>query len=190
MDNNKRITAIGLALIIMGLTACSQKQMDNPYGNIVAGLGDNAAYAFLEMDYKYNVMVTSDGIYDEGEESQAAIYCDVYYYTGGEVKKLGTIMSDGTAYPVSFSKDGIFVASGHSVGKYVISEKEGILSLEKGVYEKFDSFGNPSYTIIANGIEMESTESEYQEMQKEYAASQIIHFSYGSNGSINEIRKW
>lgn len=189
MGNNRRITTLGLLLIMICLAACGQKQMENPYGTVVARLEDNTAYAFLEMDYQYNVMVTSDGIYDEGTENQAAICCDVYYYTGDEVKELGTIMSDGTAYPVSFLRDGIFVVSGHGVEKYVISEKEGILSLEKGIYEKFDSSGNVSYTSIVNGIERELTESEYQEILDEYAASQVVHFSYGSNESINEIRK-
>lgn len=187
MRNKKR--TIGLILIIMCLTGCGQKQVENPYGNMIVELKDDDAYAFLVMDYEYNVMLTTDKVYDEGTEKQAAVYCDIYYYTDGEAKNLGTIMSDGTAYPVSFSKNGIFVASGHHVEKYTISEKEGILCLEKGVYEEFDKSGNASYSCTADGIEMESTEKEYQEMVNEYAQSQIVHFSYGANGCVNEIKK-
>lgn len=46
----------------------------------------------------------------------------------------------GTSYPLAFSEDGIFAASGHSVEKYVISE--GTLSMAKGVCERFNNAGN------------------------------------------------
>lgn len=176
-----------LALIMTAyLTACGH-QAENPYGTIVAALGDNDAYAFLEMDYKYNVMVTSNMLYDAGTEKQAAISCDVYYYVGGETKSLGSIMSDGTAYPISFSNDGLFAASGHSIEKYAISEKNGILFLEKGVYVTFDENGSENYTCVCNGEESESTEQEFMEMTEEYASSQAIHFAYGAADCINHI---
>lgn len=158
------------------------------YGNVVAGLGDKDAYAFLVMDYDYNVMLTSDMIYDEGTEQQAAVYCDVYYYVDGKAKKLGTIMSDGTAYPITFTKDGIFAASGHKIEKYAISE-EGALYLEKGVYERFDEAGNVQYTGMTGEQERESTEQEYQEMVNEYGKSRVVHFSYGAEDSVNEFHE-
>lgn len=187
MSKRKKICMIGLIAAALCLTACGQKQGENPYGNTVAALGDEDAYAFLVMDCPYNVMVTSDLLYNEGTESQAAICCDVYYNTEDGVKNLGTVMGEGTAYPLAFSEDGIFAASGHSVEKYVISE--GTLSMAKGVYERFDSAGNETYTAAIGGTEMESTESEYQEMLEQYAAAQIIHFSYGADGCVNEIMK-
>lgn len=158
------------------------------YENIISGLGDNAARAFLNMEYDYMVLLTSDMVYDEHNEKQAAIYCDVYYPVDGEVKKIGTIMSAGTAYPITFTKDGIFAASGHTVEKYVISE-EGELYLEKGVCEQFSETGNATYISITGGQENESTDQEYQAMVEEYGASQIVHFSYDAASSINEYLK-
>ena len=185
--NKKRYLSMAVLIIMtVCLTACG-RQAENPYGTTIANLGDGDAYAFLVMDYKYNVMVTSDMLYDTGTEKQAAIYCDVYYYTGGEAKNLGTIMSDGTAYPISFSKDGIFAASGHKIEKYAVSEKDGMLYLEKGVYVKFDENGNEYYTCILGGEETESTEQEFMEMTEECASSQVIHFAYGAADCLNEI---
>lgn len=158
------------------------------YGNIVAGLGDNGTYAFLDMDYEYMVLLTSDLVYDEGTEKQAAVYCDVYYPVGGEAKKLGSIMSDGTAYPVTFAEDGIFAASGHKIEKYAIS-KDATLYLEKGIYEQFDEAGNVVYISMMGEQENESTEQEYQEMVNEYGRSQIVHFSYGSEDSVNKYQE-
>lgn len=186
---NKKKYFIMLTLIIMALclAACGRK-VENPYGPTVAGLGDDDAYAFLEMDYKYYVMVTSDMLYDTGTEKQASIICDVYYYTDGEAKNLGSISSDGTAYPISFSEDGIYVASGHRVEKYGISEKDGTLYLEKGVYVTFDENGNEYYTSVLNGEETTSTGEEFMQMTEEYAASQTIHFAYGaSDECLNHI---
>lgn len=112
---------------------CGNKQNNNVYGSILSGLGDNDAYAFLEMDYKNPVLVTTDMLYDEGSENQAALYCNVYYAVGDSVSNLGTIMSEGTAYPLKFTKSGIYAASGHSVEKYVISEKDFSLIIDTGV---------------------------------------------------------
>lgn len=183
----KKVMIAGLLILTMCIAACGKKQKENPYGAVVAELGDEDAYAFLDMDYKYYVMVSSDMLYDEGVEDQAAAYCTLYYYGNDEGVELGMVMSEGTAYPISFSKDGIFAASGHSIEKYAISEKEPELYLEKGVYIEYDENGNEHYTCVTNGKEEESNEKEYQKMSEEYGKSQVIHFSYGADGCINQI---
>lgn len=190
MRNRKTAVITMIMIAMICLTACGKRQEENPYGNSVAELGDEDAYAFLVMDYDDYVMAVSNQLYDAGEEKQAAVFCDIYYVVDREPRKLGTVMSEGTAYPVSFSEDGIFAASGHSVEKYVISEKEGRLVLEKGIYENFDENGNAAYTCMEDGAEKETTEEEYQELAEEYGASQIIHFSYGASGCMNELRKY
>lgn len=186
MTKQKYFTLLALCFLAVCLAACGRKT-ENPYGPTVAGLGDDDAYAFLEMDYKNYVMVSSDLLYDAGTEKQAAVYCDVYYYTNDEPKNLGTILSDGTAYPISFSKDGIYAASGHSVEKYAISEKDGALYLKKGVYVTYDENGGEYYTCVLGGEERESTEQEFMELSEEYAASQVIHFAYGAADCLNEL---
>lgn len=158
------------------------------YGEIVAGLGDEEAYAFLRMGYGYDVLLASDLVYDTGTEQQAAASCDVYYPVNGEAKRLGTIQSEGTAYPITFTKDGIFAASGHKIEQYEISE-EGTLYLEKSVYEQFDEAGNATYTSMTGNQENPSTEAEYQELVDAYGSSQIVHFSYGATGSVNEYQE-
>ena len=96
-------------------------------------------------------------------------------------------MSDGTAYPISFSKDGIFAASGHGIEKYAISEKDNELYLKKAVYIEYDENGNERYTSVTDGKEAESNEEEYEKLTEEYGESQVIHFSYGADGCVNEI---
>lgn len=187
MNHKKKMVITGLMIISICVTACGYKEKDNPYGSVVAKLGDEDAYAFLDMDYKNYVMVSSSGVYDAEIERQASIECSVYYYMEDEAVNLGTITSDGTAYPISFSKDGIFAASGHRIEKYAISEKDKELYLKKGVYVAYDENGDEHYTSVADGKETESNEEEYQKLVEEYGESQVIHFSYGADGCINEI---
>ena len=186
MNHKKNIVITGLMIIVICFTACGHNKQDNPYGPAMAELGDEDAYAFLDMDYKNYVMVTN-GVYDAGIERQAAIACTVYYYGEDEAVNLGMIMSDGTAYPISFSRDGIFAASGHKVEKYAISEKDKELYLKKGVYVEYDENGNDHYISVTDGKEAESNEEEFQKLAEEYGESQVIHFSYGADGCINEI---
>lgn len=177
-------------ILLLCLVSCGKASRENPYGDIVGGLDDNTAYAFLDMDYDNFVMASSDMLYDEGSENAAAVYCDIYYCVDGEPQKIGEVISEGTAYPISFSKDGIYAASGHMVEKYAVSEKEGRLYIEKGIYEEFDDNGNALYRCVSDGLETESNEDEFRELLNEYSDSQIVHFSYGASGCVNEIRTW
>ena len=189
MRNKKMLLVISLIVVTLCFTACGDKKEENPYGSVIAGLGDDEAYAVLVMDHPYHVLVTSDLLYDAGMEKQAAANCDVYYYEDHEARKLGTVMSAGTAYPIAFSKDGIYAASGSSVEKYVISEKNGGLILEKGIYIKYDENGNESYSCMIDGEESDSTEQAYLELSEEYASAQVVHFAYGAADCLNEIMK-
>lgn len=189
MNSRKRVIIAGIIFVAMSLAACGKRQTDDgtAYGNVVGSLGDEETYAFLVMNTDRNVLVTSDSVYDAGTENQASICCDVYYYVDGEAKKLGRMESGGTAYPISFSKDAIFSAGGHSVQKYTVSEKDGLL-LQEGVLENFEEDGNVSYTRFSDGREEAISQEEYQKLWEEYASAQIVHFSYGANGCLNEMR--
>lgn len=186
MKNKKIFVIISLIIATICLAGCGNKKEENPYGAVIAGLGDNEAYAILVMDHPYHVLVTSDLLYDAGIEKQAAAYCDVYYYEDHEAKKLGAIMSAGTAYPIAFSRDGIYAASGSSIEKYAISE-EGVLILEIGIYIKYDEEGNESYSCMIDGKESDSTKQAYLELSEEYASAQVVHFAYGAADCLNEI---
>lgn len=175
----------GFLVLSVCLTACGSGQKENPYS--LDALGDDDAYAFLEMDYQYDVMVVSDMLYDSGTERQAAVSCDVYYCIQGRTVNLGTISGDGTAYPITFLSDGIFAASGNKIEKYAVSEKDGGLYLKQASYIQYDENGKEHYTAVTDGTEAESTEAEYQTLAEEYAKSQTVHFSYGADGSVNQL---
>ena len=130
----KTLVILVLMTIISG---CGNKN-NSAYekAGIIANLDDDGSYAFLEMKYPENVLVTTEHVYDAGIESSAAVQCEVYYYYNNEVKDLGTIESLSTAYPLSFTEDAIWAGDNTGVKKYII--KKGELEetdAETGEYE-------------------------------------------------------
>ena len=76
--------------------------------------------------------------YDTGIE--AALYCQVYYSIDGSVKDLGSVESEGTAYPVSYGQGCIYTAGNHSVSKYVIDETTYQLICEQKDEVSYDAW--------------------------------------------------
>ncbi|SCZ76261.1 helix-turn-helix transcriptional regulator [Pseudobutyrivibrio xylanivorans] len=125
------------------------------YGEVIEKLSDDDAYAYLEMDYPEDVFLTSSWVYEDTTDSCAGMKCNVYYYYDGEVKSLGCIESNGTGYPISFSKDGLFAGGNDGIRKYII--KEGAL------------------------VELSEDDFDY----KEYEKSQTVLFAYGAADCSN-----
>ena len=88
--------------------------------------------AVIEINAERPVFLVTDATYED-RGVQASIYCDVYYLVGDKVKKLGELYSAGTAYPIAYDSQGIYVASGHSVLRYTIDEEKGVLLSEEGI---------------------------------------------------------
>ena len=68
-----------------------------------------------------------------------------------------------------------------------MSKSGNELYLKKAVYIEYDENGNERYTSVTDGEEAKSNEEEYQKITEEYGKSQVIHFSYGADGCVNEI---
>lgn len=99
-------------------------------------------------------MVTEQSYtYDTGIE--AALYCQVYYSIDGSVKDLGSVESEGTAYPVSYGQGCIYTAGNHSVSKYVIDETTYQLICEQKDEVSYDAEGNASYIRSYPGMDKE-----------------------------------
>ena len=121
----KQYNLFVILLLMTIISGCGNKNTSAyEKAGIVANLDDNGAYAFLEMDYPENVLVTTEHVYDAGIESSAAVQCEVYYYYNNEVRDLGTIESLSTAYPISFTKDAIWAGDNTGIKKYTIQKGE------------------------------------------------------------------
>ena len=184
----KKITLYLLLCILIGLVfGCGKETKSNTntdiYGETIGGLEDDELFAIIETNASLPVLLVSSQVYNDGSENCAALRCDVYYLIDKEVKNIVTIGSMGTSDTISYDKSGIYVASGHDMQRFVV-DKSGIITLEEGIYEKFDENGNAGYTI-EHGDKIEKiTEKEYYEFFEKYNNATVVSFHYGASDAV------
>lgn len=130
------------------------------YGNIIAGLDDQTQFALVDIGLEHPVLFTTEQSYTYDTGVQAALDCHVYYVIDGSVKDLGSVESEGTAYPVSYGQGCIYTAGNHSVSKYVIDET--------------------TYQLICEQKDDTQSEADFNKAMEAYHESVPISFSYGA----------
>lgn len=172
---------IAASITAIFLSGCGKQDKSEMYGAAIAALGDDERFAIVETNAKNPVLLVTTLVYDDGQGNQAALFCDVYYRAGEEVQKIGSIESMGTAYPIAYDKSGIYAASGHTLWRFEIDDKNGSLKCGEGFYETFDKEGEASYTREANN-EMEAiAEEDYLSAWEAYGKAEIVYFAYGAS---------
>ena len=125
----KQLLAFLIGSVLL-LTACGGKKADNTYHDAIAALPENTYSATVDIGLDKPVLLVTDGVYDDGNGNEAAIYCDVYYPVGKKIQKIGSVESMGTAYPIAYSKDGIYAALDRGVQKYNVDKQVTIHYLD------------------------------------------------------------
>ena len=156
------------------------------YGNTIAALDDQTQFALVDIGLEHAVLFTTEQSYTYDTGVQAALDCHVYYVIDGSVKDLGSVESEGTAYPVSYGQSCIYTAGNHSVSKYVIDEMTYQLICEQKDEVSYDADGNVSYIRSYPGMDKEksSTEKAYNEAMEAYSQAVPVSFSYGADGVL------
>lgn len=156
------------------------------YGNTIAGLNDQTQFALVDIGLEHDVLFVTEQSYTYDTGIEAALYCQVYYSIDGSVKDLGSVESEGTAYPVSYGHGCIYTAGNHSVSKYVIDEATYQLICEQKDEVSYDADGNVSYIRSYPGMDKEksSTEKAYNEAMEAYSQAVPVSFSYGADGAL------
>lgn len=156
------------------------------YGNIIAALDDQTQFALVDIGLEHDVLFVTEQSYTYDTGIEAALDCHVYYLIDGSVKDLGSVESEGTAYPVSYGQGCIYTAGNHSVSKYVIDEMTYQLICEQKDEVSYDADGNVSYIRSYPGMDKEksSTEKAYNEAMEAYSQAVPVSFSYGADGAL------
>lgn len=152
------------------------------YGNTIAALDDQTQFALVDIGLEHAVLFTTEQSYTYDTGVQVTLDCHVYYVIDGSVKDLGSVESEGTAYPVSYGQGCIYTAGNHSVGKYVIDEMTYQIICEQKDEVSYDADGNVFYIRSYPGMDKEksSTEKAYNEAMEAYSQAVPISFSYGA----------
>lgn len=153
------------------------------YGDTIAGLNDQTQFALVDIGLEHDVLLVTEQSYTYDTGIEAALYCQVYYSIDGSVKDLGSVESEGTAYPVSYGQECIYTAGNHSVSKYVIDEMTYQLICEQKDEVSYDADGTASYIRSYPGMDKEksSTEKAFNEAMEAYHEAVPISFSYGAS---------
>lgn len=154
------------------------------YGNTIAALDDQTQFALVDIGLEHDVLLVTEQSYTYDTGIEAALYCQVYYSIDGSVKDLGSVESEGTAYPVSYGQGCIYTAGNHSVSKYVIDETTYQLICEQKDEVSYDAEGNASYIRTLPGEEKSSTEADYDQAMEIYHEAEPVSFSYGADGAL------
>lgn len=131
------------------------------YGNTIAGLDDQTQFALVDIGLEHTVLFTTEQSYTYDAGVQAALDCHVYYVIDGSVKDLGSVESEGTAYPVSYGQGCIYTAGNHSVSRYVIDET--------------------TYQLICEQKDDTQSEADFNKAMEAYHEAVPISFSYGAS---------
>lgn len=170
---------LGLCLIMLCSCGKSETNENAQYEETISSLTENQKYALIEIeDYAQPVLLVADTIYEYEAGINAAIDCNVYYTQEGTVKNLGHIEGTGTAYPVSYDKQGIYVAGGHFVTRYGIDQQKNELIVEESARVEYDKDGNPTYYYLdkENGEQTVKDESKLNALTEQYSEATVVNF--------------
>ena len=171
----KQLLAFLIGSVLL-LTACGGKKADNTYHDAIAALPENTYSATVDIGLDKPVLLVTDGVYDDGNGNEAAIYCDVYYPVGKKIQKIGSVESMGTAYPIACSRDGIYSVLDGGVQKYT-ADASGKLAMTQNIYVSYDEQGNAAY-YSGDGSSAQSVSADvYDSAQDAYTKCTVVSFT-------------
>lgn len=145
-------------------------------------LGEDKWYATGQLSTsKESFVLVTDGVYDYGNGTMAAINADLYAQNEqGKIVKYGQLESSGTAYPLMVSDEYIFYAGPHHISKMYIDESCSALLTKESATEIYDEKGKPTYYYFsledgfAGKVE---NDREYERLFSEYGKAEVVHFT-------------
>lgn len=149
------------------------------YEELIAGLKADQSYALVKLGRDVGeVLLVADGTYfDQKMDAWESFDATVYAKMDGILYDLGPISGSGTAYPIRYDEDGIFVAGGHYVGRYLPNPKTRQLELVSYAGEVFDAEGNATNTVYEDGQERIVQDASYLDaLNRQYSEARVVRF--------------
>lgn len=209
---------------VLGLTACSinsqgfygKDEAPAPYvkeEGIIADHGSSSLFegcdTFTEMlNQKFafargytnaqldgtDVLLLSDGLFDMGDGTGAAVNTEIYCYKDGAPYYLGYVKCGGTANPLAIGDGKLFAAGHHYIGKISVADKK-LVTVEEA-WQTFDKKGNVTYHYNSDdggdysNFKSEQAEKIFDDLYAEYIQAETVKFDIVSapyKGSFREI---
>lgn len=156
------------------------------YNEFISELSDDKYYAFADACQDYDLLLVTDGVYDNLDGNMATIDATVYGLDeAGDVVELGTVYSNGTAYPLAVYDGCLIYGGNHHMGMSFVENGNMITKLD--ATEEFDTSGNATYYLfdLDNQFEGEvEDDSKLMEMYELYSQATVINF-FSVSGETN-----
>lgn len=124
----------------------------------------------------YPILLATDGVYDNRDGNTAAVYAALYCLTEDGMKEIGEVSSGGTAYPLSYDKEGIYLNGNHNGNRCVIDTKTWELTVAEGVEVVYGSDGDEAYYATSNGEVRDSDMEEFEAFWGKHADTVVMNF--------------
>ena len=155
------------------------------YDSILSTVTKDQYYAFAAVGEGEDVLLVTDGVFDNGDGTMAAIDAKVYAIAdNGQIYEAGSVWSDGTAYPIAVADDLFMFGGNHHMSEATVVD--GSVILLQTAYEEFDEEGNVTYSIMKDLEEtIVEDNSILTNLYDKYNNAIVINFTQGGASDDN-----
>lgn len=124
-----------------------QKDEFKSFDEIISNLSAGNGYATIKVyGSDKDVLAITESTYDNLDGSMATIDASLYMEDEGIVRCIGSVFSNGTAYPISQNEEGMICSGGnHEAEISCIADGTSSIMNLVYAYESFDENGNATY---------------------------------------------
>lgn len=149
------------------------------YDEVISQLSGDQWYAFADINKDYDVLLVTDGTYDNLDGNMVTIDATLYGLDdNGKPFELGTVQSSGTAYPLAVYNQCIMYGGNHCMSMSFVDGGSMITKLYAD--EIFDSEGNATYSVFDYDEHFEGNvddDTKLKEMYEMYGQATVINFT-------------
>lgn len=168
-----------MAAFAAALISCARRpSVPVRFSPVTDTLSAGRHFALADLGGEEEALLVTDYVYDDLEGHMATIMARVYATDPeGNVVDCGSVISQGTAYPLAV-KDGCLFTAGHRfIHKYTLGYGGGELEEAGDMLEVLDSLGEPLRYVIDGDMVCNPGDSIVRAAFDEWAGAEVLSFS-------------
>lgn len=161
------------------LLSCSPRaSVPERFSAVTDTLSAGKHFALADLGGEKEALLITDYVYDDLEGHMATILANVYAADPeSNVVDCGSVMSQGTAYPLAVRDGHLFTAGHRFIQKYTLRNSDGKLKEAGDMLEVLDSLGEPLHYVIEGDMVCLPGDSLVQAKFDEWAGAEVLSFS-------------
>lgn len=168
-----------IAAFAAALLSCTPRpSVPERFSSVTDTLSAGKHFVLADLGGDGDALLITDYVYDDLEGHMATIMADVYATdSDGKVVNCGSVISQGTAYPLAVRDGRLFTAGHRFIQKYTLRNSDGKLMEAGDMLEVLDSLGEPLHYVIEGDMVCLPGDSLVQAKFDEWAGAEVLSFS-------------